>query len=524
MNRFFPRLVLPFLVFLLAACASAPIAFGPVEALKTDTGYYADHHIDFDDETLMIVTFSGGGIRAATLAQGVLEALDTVPHEDGTLLDEIDMISSTSGGSVAAANYVLHGRSGFPRFREDFLYQDHMTGLIAETVLNPPLPWSMMVENNRVEPSVRMFETLVTNGATFGDIRPDAPFWIANATDIESGLTFPFTQYQFDILCADLDGFPIARAVAASSAFPAAVSSIVVRNDAPCPAQRDEAGELNRNLIYIEDLQWTESPLRGGDGAAEVERALVASDIMTACDEDVPCRRPAYVHLYDGGIADNLGLGEPLWLLTGAVAPWNRKMRNYTTAVGPDGKLILRTVAVAAVNAASSKPSNIGQTARSPTMLTSVLGFMSSVIDRRSIGLTAQLDALPNILANEQCDEECQTRGEALSATVTALSFKQIVDPVCRAQASALGTNWGLERHETDAVLNLGAALAFQSRPFRKVAGLTDGHPANVQWDKAAQCHLAAACTCLADPEACLPAKIRFQAQCDGEQDRMTRR
>ena len=55
----------------------------------------------------LTLAFSGGGTRAAALAYGVLEELrDTTVMIDGQprrLLDEIDTISSVSGGSFSSA-------------------------------------------------------------------------------------------------------------------------------------------------------------------------------------------------------------------------------------------------------------------------------------------------------------------------------------------------------------------------------------------------------------------------------------
>ena len=61
----------------------------------------------------LAVAFSGGGTRAAAFSYGVLEKLrDTwlvINGEETRLLDEIDVISSVSGGSFTAAYYGLYG-------------------------------------------------------------------------------------------------------------------------------------------------------------------------------------------------------------------------------------------------------------------------------------------------------------------------------------------------------------------------------------------------------------------------------
>src|SRR5512145_1722489 len=62
-------------------------------------------------DLLLMLAFSGGGTRAASLSYGVLEELARTPEgSDGSqhrLLDEVDIISSVSGGSFTAAYYAL---------------------------------------------------------------------------------------------------------------------------------------------------------------------------------------------------------------------------------------------------------------------------------------------------------------------------------------------------------------------------------------------------------------------------------
>ena len=91
------------------------------------------------DELLLILTFSGGGTRAAALSYGVLQVLaDTQISIGGRprrLLDEVDVISSVSGGSFTSAYYGLFGDRIFEDFETRFLKRnvegDLALGLIA---------------------------------------------------------------------------------------------------------------------------------------------------------------------------------------------------------------------------------------------------------------------------------------------------------------------------------------------------------------------------------------------------------
>ena len=88
-------------------------------------------------DTLVIVTMSGGGTRATALAMSVLRAMDKIKLASGaSLADEIDIVSSVSGGSVTAGYFALYGAAGLPTLEKDFVRQDGMRAIIVEG-LNP---------------------------------------------------------------------------------------------------------------------------------------------------------------------------------------------------------------------------------------------------------------------------------------------------------------------------------------------------------------------------------------------------
>ena len=70
------------------------------------------------DETFVVLTFSGGGTRAASLSYGVLKELKNtiLPGTRRTVLDEVDVISTVSGGSFTGAYYALFGDRIFSDF------------------------------------------------------------------------------------------------------------------------------------------------------------------------------------------------------------------------------------------------------------------------------------------------------------------------------------------------------------------------------------------------------------------------
>lgn len=236
------------------------------------------------------VTLSGGGARAAAFGLGVLQELKATRFEiDGretTLLDEIGLVSGVSGGSILASYYAAFGDETFDHFERDFLLVNFQTGLIRQslapaTLYNLSSPWygRANVLEKRLEHVYR--------GTTFGQLRRRRPWphLLVTATDLTTGAPFEFTPEQFALICSDLDSVPLSFAVAASSSVPLLLSPMTVRNyGGSCPSATRTRGEsqAHRNL------------------SARLLR-MIAESYRNAQE------RP-YIHLVDGGLADNLGV------------------------------------------------------------------------------------------------------------------------------------------------------------------------------------------------------------------------
>ena len=102
------------LIFALVSCASFPqnpdlTQYDPAQGYRFDNLKPGHNNTD---SLFVIVAFSGGGTRAASFSYGVLEALQDTEikwkGEKKRLLDEVDIISSVSGGSFTAAYFVLY--------------------------------------------------------------------------------------------------------------------------------------------------------------------------------------------------------------------------------------------------------------------------------------------------------------------------------------------------------------------------------------------------------------------------------
>jgi NTE family protein len=349
--RIIARLALAGCALLLAACASFP-PNPPLAKYTPDTGYWFDRleHGDKSDELFVIVTFSGGGTRAAALSYGVLEALrDTTVTWQGrrvSLLDEIDVISSISGGSFPAAYYGLYGRKIFDEFPDRFLYRPIESDLIKLAL--SPVNWLKLAAPSygRSDLAAEFYNREVFGGGTYADVikRNQRPFVVLNATDMTTGTQFPFIQDQFDLLCSDLAGVPLARAVASSSAFPGGLTPLTFQNYAGSCGYRQPA--------------WV--PLAMEDHDSRVNRARTArAETRLSLAAEGPAR--PYIHLTDGGVADNIGLRGPLDAITSVNHPWSvlRMMNN-----GKIDKLV-----VIVVNAATNPDTNRDKTASVPGLI-----------------------------------------------------------------------------------------------------------------------------------------------------------
>ena len=112
--RFLPWICGIVLLIVTTGCAHYPIN-QPIRQSDPQGGYRAKNfkNVGNDGDMLVMLTFSGGGTRAAAFSYGVLEALrDTEISIHGSkkrMLDEVDFISGVSGGSFTAAYYGLFG-------------------------------------------------------------------------------------------------------------------------------------------------------------------------------------------------------------------------------------------------------------------------------------------------------------------------------------------------------------------------------------------------------------------------------
>jgi NTE family protein len=348
---------------LLAGCAHYPpnarlTHYDPEGGYRVNTLTNAEN----SGSLQVILIFSGGGMRAAALSYGVLEELaraDIVwEGQHRRLLDEVDMISSVSGGSFTAAYYAIYHDGIFRDYEQKFLKQNIQGKLYWR--LCSPLNWFRLASPYfaRSDLAAEFYDRYCFGGKSFGDLtsanRP--PYLILNATDMSSGARFEFTQDQFDLICSDISSVPVARGVAASSAFPVLLSPITVNN---------YAGSCG----YVEPA-WVETALTNRQ---ELPRRIVKAKQLRAYQDST--HRP-YLHLLDGGLSDNLGL-RGLLENTIALGGARSAMRHYNLEKP-------RKVVVIVVNAASQGDRGWDKHKQSPNVVQVVIALGSVPLNRYS--------------------------------------------------------------------------------------------------------------------------------------------
>lgn len=275
------RAIVLTLALTLSACATAAPINTPLGGLQADVRGRAPQGDD-----LIVLALSGGGARAASFHLGVLRALHETLGRDGRPLSEhIALITSVSGGSVLAAYYAQHGDAGLETFDDAYLARDWRVrrGL-------SPASWAGALRGGMNGPDqlADWLDANVYEGARMSALGA-GPRVIINATDIYNSSPFAFTQFFFDGVCSSLTNVRIADAVAASMAAPVAFRPILVESY----AARCEGPPA-----------WTARIL---DDRTQSENVRQAARAFQNYRGDTRAAQ-RYVHLADGGVADNFGL------------------------------------------------------------------------------------------------------------------------------------------------------------------------------------------------------------------------
>jgi NTE family protein len=439
------------LCWLLGCATPAPPAT-PLETPDPLAGYRfanAPRAPDNSSSLFVVLTFSGGGTRAAALSYGVLEELSRIEVQwDGRrrrLLDEVDLISAVSGGSVTAAYFALQGDRVFDDFEARFLHRD-VEGELTRKLLNPG-NWVRMLDPGfgRSDLVAEHFDGLLFDGATYATLlsRP-GPFVIVSATDMAAGTSFEFIQEQFDLMCVDLARFPLSRAVAASAAVPVLLSPIVVPNHADrCPRP---------------DLSWVDLARR--EGRLSPRQVHQIDRLTSYLDFDA---RP-FIHLLDGGLSDNLGLRSPLDAVFLREGAWSLVQRV--------GIADVRKVVFIVVHASTGPDLRWNRSAAVPGLGQVLQALKDIPIDRYSFETKELLAASFERWAAEikvQRKAAGDAAGDSIDFVMVNVDFEALADRTEREALRSIPTSWSLDADTVARIRGAARTLMDESRPFQNL-------------------------------------------------------
>ncbi|MCE4553445.1 patatin-like phospholipase family protein [Pelomonas cellulosilytica] len=274
---------------LLAACAGSPFNAPRNKPAVAQPAQRVQRAPDGD--IYVALSFSGGGLRAAAFAYGVLEGLREQPSARGhSLLDDVKFVTSVSGGSLTAAYFGLHGPDGMVAFRDKVLMRDGEAGL-RFSLLNPNNLMRLMAGGINDRSNFNdWLDRDVFRGATFADLfRRERPVVWINASNTQYRLAFPFHERAFDAICSDLASFPVSEAVAASMAVPLFFAPVVLEKFPEACQTPLIAGPVDR-------------------GAERDDQYRLRLALLRALKDFRDPKAGRYLKLVDGGVTDNLGL------------------------------------------------------------------------------------------------------------------------------------------------------------------------------------------------------------------------
>ena len=394
------------------------------------------------DRPVILMAFSGGGARASALAAAVLAEMKAEHYaaSDGTheLTDDVALVSSVSGGSVTAAWFGLNRAKNLDELKSRFLTLNNM-GSIEGNLVNPVF-WlrEAFTPYSRIDALEDLLRTRLFQDARLADInKPGHPFVIFNASDMAGGESFAMTPARFDDICSDYDALPVATAVAASAAFPVALTPVNLRDFQPnCPG------------TLLHNAGWAQAELNQAQGQvnlAEFRNARYTNDLRHG---DHPFRDIQYLHLLDGGLADNLGVGA---LRTALSSPFDDTGLAAAIVTGK-----VRRLVVIVVNARSDPPSKLYGQANASGIVSQLNAVTSVPIDANSQNGQQALD--------DMLLEYARNSGKQLQVYNVDVDFDLMAADTdehraLRDAAKAIPTSWNIDGNQLAIVDRAAHAL-----------------------------------------------------------------
>jgi len=475
------RFLLLLCVLLACGCAATHIENTPLQAGEANPDLRSIDPAS-PDRPVILMTFSGGGSRAAALAESVLREMSQTRYAGidarHVLTEDVKLISSVSGGCVTAAWFGLHRGPGhwdgdLDGLRNDFLTKDNMATLELDAV--NPITWFGLVTGRitRIEAEEALFNARLYHDATLAMLnQPGKPYIVLNATDMAGGETFAMVPRRFDDVCSRYDSLPVATAVSASAAFPILLTPVSFQNYSDGCQGRLRGGDW----IKI-DLSNPYTPYLN---LAEYKDAHYSNDLRHGPN---PYRRIDYLYFLDGGLADNLG---------------TRSLRSALIAAYDDAQILrainegkIRRLVVIVVNARSDPPNKLYQQPQQPGLVQQIQTVTSVPIDANTANSETALSALLSELAQAAAGAGNQARFGGMQVYGITVDYDQIpadtpAHIALRDAAKDVPTSWTLTGPQLQVTEEAGRFLLRRHPCYRALlADLRAAQPAIAGEDQA---------------------------------------
>ncbi len=409
-------------------------------------------------ETVIGLSFSGGGMRASAFAYGTIKELASHKSRFGdiskSLIDDVVFVSGVSGGSVPAVYFALHGARTIPSFRDKFLYKDPQSSFETSISLFNLLAVLGGGLNSKTGFQRWLDENLFHN-ATFGDLVGDsAPTLWVNASDLYNETVFTFDAETFATLCSDLSVYKLSEAVSASSAVPGIFSPIVIENF---------AGQCS-----YKEPPWIGRAIDSPGSSLVVRNQALAFRRYQNRQEN------RYLKVVDGFVTDNLGVHGIITQRERSdslIAPFSsrqvvslkkflfiivnsatRTEENTQKKVeGPNGVRVVQEVMDTLINIATTRTRD--------AFFQTMQAWRDDIIKYRC-GLSA--NRVRELIGDRQGWDCKDVRFDILD-----LSFEQVKDKKLRAKLEKIPTAYVLPRTQTDLLVKSAGELLRSNPQFR---------------------------------------------------------
>lgn len=442
------------------AVDTTPINFVSTQPAAPSPDYIPD--TTDDGSTVVALSFSGGGTRAAAFGYGALLELDALTIDEfpvkRTLVDNVRTVAGTSGGAVLAAYLGYKGKDDYRDFRERFLYQNAeanmATGVSPETVAKVALRGGANDRNS----FARWLDDNLFDHETFSAFdKPGRPLVWVTASDIYNNTPFLFTEDTFAALCSDLNQLKISEAVGASAAVPIAFAPMILK--APkinCDYQRPH---------------WVKQVLEETDNPSVRLQAYARTLDSYQADKNLN-----FVRLLDGALTDNLGITGLTLELAKADKPYAPlspqqavRLRNFLFIVTDAGRRISYEWGE------TQSPPHLGNIVRAVSD-TAIASANRSGFDAIDLALIQWQEGLIHYRCGLSREQVRKLRGtlagwDCRDVTVTTeyLSFRD-ADPRSFDRLNRMPTRLKLARDDVDLAIEAGRQAVRNNPNIQKVA------------------------------------------------------